>query len=224
MRGALEALGAPAEKIVVNPYGPHEAFYEVHSRPESDLVLAVGRFVPKKGPLHTLRAFASVADARPEARLVMAGDGPLRDMTQALAGELGVEDRVSFPGAVSHPEVRQLMGNATVFVQHSLVDDLGDSEGTPVAILEAQAAGLPIVSTRHAGIPEAVLHETTGFLVEEGDTKAMGRALGRLLDEPELARRMGEAGRRHVSENYSLTQHISLLDRVLAEAAGRTYV
>jgi glycosyltransferase involved in cell wall biosynthesis len=91
------------------------------------------------------------------------------------------------------------------FVQHSVRAPSGDSEGTPVAILEAAASGLPVVSTRHAGIPEAVLDEVSGLLVEEGNVSAMADAMCRLLDTPGLAVRMGEAGRKHMQINFEQT-------------------
>lgn len=221
MEGALEALGAPREKLLLNPYGPLEAFFGVEPDPASRTILAVGRFVGKKGPLHTLRAFSRVAERHPGVRLVMAGDGPLLGQARELTHELGLRDRVAFPGPVSHEQVLQLMAEATIFAQHSRADELGDCEGTPVAILEAHAAGLPVVSTRHGGIPEAVIDGATGMLVDEGDEEGMARALDCLLADPALGRRMGLAGRVHVKENYSIERHISLLDRALAEAAGR---
>jgi glycosyltransferase involved in cell wall biosynthesis len=100
----------------------------------------------------------------------------------------------------------------------------GDSEGTPVAVLEASSCGLPVVSTKHAGIVEAVVNGTGGFLVEEGDVDKMADHLLRLVRDPELAARMGAAGRRHIEADYSSAKSLGRLRQVVTEAAssGRT--
>jgi glycosyltransferase involved in cell wall biosynthesis len=153
-------------------------------------VVAVGRLVPKKSPVTAVRAFERAARTRPQLRMVIAGAGPLHEDVCAAAGA-----RVDVPGEVTSQQVQELLGRADVFAQHSVVDPAtGDEEGLPVAILEAMAAGLPVVATRHAGIPEAVLDGVTGLLVEEGDEVGMAEAIGRLADDPDLRRAMGRAG------------------------------
>jgi glycosyltransferase involved in cell wall biosynthesis len=121
----------------------------------------------------------------------MLGAGLLHDVCSKLIKALHVEHAVELKGIVDHAGVAALMQESRVFVQHSLVPASGDSEGTPVAILEAGAAGLPVVSTRHAGIIDAVIHGKTGFLVNEGDIDAMAEYLYQLLANPELASKMG---------------------------------
>ena len=103
----------------------------------------------------------------------MVGAGLLHDVCSKLVKALHIEHAVELKGIVDHAGVAALMQESRVFVQHSLVPASGDTEGTPVAILEAGAAGLPVVSTKHAGISEAVIHGKTGFLVDEGDIDAM---------------------------------------------------
>lgn len=225
MVGQLEELGAPAAKIRHNPVGVDlERFAGDGSRvAESDpILLAVGRFTEKKAPHLTVLAFARAAGARPEAELVMAGDGRLLDSCRTLAAALGVADRVRFPGAVSHEEVRRLMGRSRAFVQHSLRPPSGDSEGNPVAVREAMASALPVVATRHAGIAETVVDGETGFLVEEGDWEAMADRMGRLLDEPETAARMGRAGRERARESFGMDESIARLAGILRAAARST--
>src|SRR4051794_36516731 len=109
-----------------------------------------------------------------------------------------------FRSAVRHQEVLRRMRVADVFCQHSIVDpETGDEEGLPVAILEAMVHGLPVVSTRHAGIPDAVADGVSGFLVEEGDVAGMARHLARLAADPALRSRMGRAGRRIVEARFT---------------------
>ena len=131
-----------------------------------------------------------------------------------------MENNVVFVGACSQQEVAERMRQVRAFVQHSLVASDGDSEGNPVAVMEAQLSGLPVVATRHAGIPEVVLDGDTGLLVEEEDVEAMAQAMGRLLLEPELAARLGAAGRRRVANGFTVQHHWSAVSGVLERSAA----
>jgi glycosyltransferase involved in cell wall biosynthesis len=216
----LERLGARRECIEYNPYGVDIDLLQ-GGRPGAvdPTVLALGRFVEKKAPQLTLQAFAKVQREEPKSRLVMLGDGPLREPCISLSRELQIEGCVSFPGSVAHENVVSWMLRSRCFVQHSRKAADGDSEGTPVAILEAASCGLPVVSTRHTGIVEAVIDDVSGFLVDEGDVDGMANQMLRFVREPELAERMGAAGRRHIVANYSLERSLGRLRRVLEEAA-----
>ena len=108
--------------------------------------------------------------------------------------ETGMTDRVTLHGALGRDACARLMHRASIFVQHSVTAPNGDTEGLPIVVLEAMASGLPVVSTRHSGIPEAVADGETGLLVAEGDVAGMGAGLARLLADPALAARMGAAG------------------------------
>jgi colanic acid/amylovoran biosynthesis glycosyltransferase len=221
MERRLLELGAPRERLFYNPYGADvDAFVPGHPDQAPPLFVAVGRFVEKKAPHLTLLAFAEVARQRPDARLVMAGDGALLDACRQLAGALGIRDRVEFPGAVPHHDVARLMGGARAFVQHSVTAPSGDSEGTPVGVIEASASGLPVVATRHGGIPDVVIDGETGLLVEEGDVAGMAERMLRLVDDPPLAARLGAAGRARVIESFSMERSIAGLWDILARASG----
>ena len=150
----------------------------------------VGRMVEKKSPLTTLRAFADATQGMPDAHLQVIGDGPLLAPTKALAAELGVTDRVTFEGALPHDLVREALARSEVFLQHSVVGPSGDAEGLPTAIQEALACGCIVVSTRHAGIPEAVDHGVNGWLSEEHDLAGFTDQLHRALsgDQSEMTR------------------------------------
>lgn len=139
--------------------------------------LAVGRFVEKKAPLITLRAFAEASRAHPGAHLTFIGDGPLLEPAQALARELGADARVTFTGALPHEAVRTKLADTEVFLQHSVTAANGNTEGLPTAIQEAMAAGCITISTRHAGIPEAVEEDVTGTLVAEHDAAGFTAAI-----------------------------------------------
>jgi len=112
--------------------------------------------------------------------------------------------------------IAEIFSQARAYVQHSVVAGNGDCEGTPNSILEAAASGLPVVSTRHAGIKEAVVHDQTGFLVDEWDEAGMAAAMLRLAEDPALATRMGQAGRKHMEANYAADVRLKALAEILA--------
>lgn len=219
---ALEKLGAPSDRLHLIPTGVDVRLFSPASPGENPPnFISVGRFVDKKGPEGVLCAFALVHRDNPETRLTMVGDGILRETCVRLAGHLGLTDVVSFPGRLTHDEVRHELARARCFVQHSLTPPSGDREGTPNAVLEASASALPVVATRHGGIPDAVIHKTTGLLCEEGDVEAMAAHMAHLADTPADAVRYGLAGRRHMEENYAMADNVRALVRVLADICQR---
>ncbi len=216
MAEQLVKLGVPTEKVIYNPYGVEVTKFAQADVLRSQLrVLSVGRFVEKKAPYLTILAFKKVLERLPEATLVMVGAGPLHDVCSKLIKALHVEHAVELKGMVDHDGAAALMQQSRVFIQHSLVPLSGDTEGTPVAILEAGAAGLPVVSTKHAGISDVVIHGKTGFLVDEGDIDAMAEYLYQLLANPELASEMGKNARDHISANFNMEQSIEGLRKIL---------
>lgn len=212
MKNQLHSLGAPLTKIFCNPYGVDCNLFKAaaveHSPP---VFLAVGRFVEKKGPHLTILAFAQILKAVTEARLRMIGEGSLLGPCQDLVHALGIEEAVTFLGAQPHEHVREEMQRARVFLQHSVQARNGDSEGTPVSIIEAGASGLPVVSTRHAGIPDVIVEEETGFLVDERDVAGMAHYMQLLAEDSQFASRIGRAARQHIQAEYSMEQSISRL-------------
>ncbi|MBK9764550.1 MAG: glycosyltransferase, partial [Flavobacteriales bacterium] len=168
MEQQLLKLGCPREKLHYNCYGI-EVDRFTPSAPDRapKHFLAVGRFVDKKAPHLTLLAFHKAWQRDPELRLTMAGEGPLWESTKQLAQAEGLGNVVDFPGVITSEQVAQRMQQVRAFVQHSVVTADNDHEGTPLSILEAMASGLPIISTRHAGIPDVVEHGVEGLLCEE---------------------------------------------------------
>ena len=217
MTDKLVRMGADPKKIVFNPYGPRNFFFEIRSTYE-DVLLAIGRFTDIKAPHLTVLAFQKVLAVHPQATLIMGGHGELLEACQTLAIALGIEKSVQFLGALRHEQVMPLFAKACCFVQHSVQPTYGDAEGTPVAILEAGAAGLPVVSTTHAGIRDAVIDGETGFLVEERDIDGMAEAMIRVLSDKDLCRNMGERAREHICTNYNIDRHLSCIDGLIEAA------
>lgn len=212
MQKKLLSLGAPPEKVHYNPCGVDcQAFGGADPAKAPPVFLAVGRFVEKKAPYLTLLAFAEVYRACPSVRLRMIGDGPLLSVCQDLAKALQINHVVTFLGAQPHTVVQEEMRSARAFIQHSVEAASGDSEGTPVGILEAGASGLPVVSTRHAGIPDVVIEGKTGFLVNERDIQGMATYMLQLAQEPTLARELGQTARKHIETHFTMEQSIGRL-------------
>ena len=142
-------------------------------------------------------------------------------MQKKMVAQNNIADQVFFVGVLKQYEVAALMRKARMFVQHSNVAPDGDSEGSPVAIMEAQLSGLPVVATFHAGIPEIVKQDVTGFLVDEGDVNGMANGMIKLVLDPGMASEMGAKGQSRVINNFTLDHHLSavsaLLNRVIKE-------
>jgi colanic acid/amylovoran biosynthesis glycosyltransferase len=215
MQESLVELGCPPQKLILTTYGPDEQFLEVKPTFSQNQFVAVGRFVEKKAPQLTISAFKKVTDKYPDAKLVIAGTGELLSTCKNLVSELNLDSNVEFKGVQTPQEIQNLFKNSLAFVQHSVVASNGDSEGTPLAVLEAQAAGLPVISTRHAGIPDVVIHEETGLLVGEFDIDSMATNMLRMISDKELAKKMGEAGRDRIISHFSKEKNLTIIKNLI---------
>jgi glycosyltransferase involved in cell wall biosynthesis len=162
------------------------------------LIVSVARFVPRKRQQDLLVALSLLAREGVSFNAVLAGAGPTLADCQRFAGQLGLEDRVSFPGRLDPDAVAELLGRAEVACLSSLW------EGMPGFIMEAMAAGLPVVATNVNGSDELVLDGSTGYLVPAEDPEALKDTLGAIISDPLLAARLGVAGRERIKREYSL--------------------
>ena len=229
MRAALVGLGIPAEKISLIRCGADPERFEPRAAvPDAPMFFGVGRFVDKKAPYLTLLAFARVRRSHPEARLVIAGDGPLFETMHNLAETLDLTGAVEFPGILPPAEVARWMRRASAFVQHSVTPrvgpNAGDSEGTPVAMLEAMMTGLPVIGTRHAGIGEVIEHNVTGLLVDERDVDGMAAAMAQVIESPDEAERMGMEARQHALDKHTSSRYLQQLSDVLQSSVAGSNV
>ncbi|MNY01439.1 GDP-mannose-dependent alpha-(1-6)-phosphatidylinositol monomannoside mannosyltransferase [compost metagenome] len=218
MKQNLLRLGCPDEKLIYSTYGPNESFINLVPKFTDDTFIAIGRFVEKKAPYYTILAFSKVLDKFPNAKLVIGGDGNLFEVCKNLVYYLKLENNVFLPGVLSKEDFVGYLENSLAFVQHSITAINGDQEGTPVAILEASAAGLPIIATFHAGIPDVIINEKTGLLINEHDVDAMAQKMIMLLENKEYAIQLGKKGKENIKSNFSQERHLKILNDLVDKA------
>ena len=218
MKEMLVEIGCDKDKIIHNPYGPNPYFETITPKFSKKQFLAAGRFTDKKAPYYTILAFKDVLDMHPEAKLLMAGNGELENTCLNLIRYYGLEESVTLLGVVKPNELGNLMQESMAFIQHSVTAKNGDMEGTPVAILEANIASLPVISTFHAGIPDVIIDGQTGFLVNEHDVSSMTERMNKILNNKGLAKKMGKKGRENILNNFSMNHHINNLNKIIAES------
>jgi colanic acid/amylovoran biosynthesis glycosyltransferase len=205
LRQVVVAAGAPAERVDVHRSGislERFAFSERRATGERPRLLFVGRLTEKKGVPYLLEAVAHLRDRGHDVALDLLGDGALRASLEAHAGALGIGDRVRFHGRASHDAVVAAMRDAHVLVTPSVTAADGDQEGIPNVVKEAMASGLPVVATRHGGIPELVEDGVSGVLVPPADAFALADGVATLLDRPERWGPMAAAAREQVAQHY----------------------
>lgn len=194
LRPALECVVAPSRIVVVqNGADLTEAPERAHDREEVHLLMFSSLF-PSKGTLVFLEAFARVLEQRPFVRACVAGSWPSAEYEQealALARELGVDGPVTFTGALHGERKAAVFADADIFCLPSFYP----LEGQPIVVIEAMAAGLPVVATNWRGIPDTVVDRETGLLIDGPSPAALAEKLLFLVDAPDERRRLGEAGR-----------------------------
>ncbi len=221
MVARLHELGAPLEKLHYVPSGACcTRFHGAAPQAAPPRFLAVGRFIECKGQPYALAAFAEVLRQVPAARLKLIGEGAGLAFARQLAVQLGIAHAVEFLGPQSHDRVAAEMRAARAVVHPSLVASTGDSEGTPVVVMEAGAAGLPVVATRVGGIPEVVLHEQTGLLVEPRQITELAAQMLRLAQNPPLAGRLGAAASQRIRQHFSRQACLAALWNILRNCAS----
>ena len=178
------------------------------------------RLIEKKGLTTSLLAFAKFASRYPQSTFTIAGEGPLRSELEARARELGIGDKVSFPGFVSQAQLRELFHRSHIFLHPSERGADGNQEGVPNSMLEAMASGLPVFATEHGGIPEAIEHGKSGILVRESDDDALTRALLDAVAHPDQLTAIARNGADSVRQKFEQTAQTRTLEDYYFEAIG----
>lgn len=228
MKRALISLGCPEEKVSVYYYGvPVKKFYypdRKYDRAGAVEILFCGRLVPKKAPgilLEALEIMEREGTVSVPWKLTYVGSGSLREEVERKAERMGWKGRVGFTGhiATSDPRLVEAYRRADVFCLPSRTA-AGDKEGIPGTLVEAMASGLPVISTRHAGIPEVVSDGVEGTLVAEGDAPALARALARALSDSAWREEKGRAAARR-ARGLDLNSRIGELEKIYRELIDR---
>lgn len=219
-RGLVEAQGVPRTRtLVLHPPVPLDGLRSDGPLPAGidgkRVLLTASRLARRKGHLETIRALGRIREKYPDVVYVMTGEGPMRGELERIAEEEGVASRVVMPGFVSRETLGALFRRCEVYVSPSL-DDEGDVEGFGIALAEAAACGRPVIAGRSGGVADVVLDGETGILVDPRDPEDVALALARLLDDPALAGRMGEAGRARVAQAFAPARQARLLVGALA--------
>ncbi|HEY3990295.1 MAG TPA: glycosyltransferase [Acidobacteriaceae bacterium] len=217
---ALRA-GYPDEKLIVRYIGIDcQKFAAAPARSrEENLILFVARLVEKKGCEYLIRAIAQLRERRRDTRLVVIGDGPLRGELEQLAGSLRVPAK--FLGVQGPDAVRDWMQRAWVLSNPSVTAANGDTEGLGMVFAEAQATGLPVVSTRHGGIPEVVRDGETGLLASERSVEELASHLERMLMDRTFWNACSERAKLWVREQFDIRRCTAGLEEVYDAAVAR---
>jgi glycosyltransferase involved in cell wall biosynthesis len=211
IRERMIERGYPSSDIETHYIGVDtDLFAPAEGEKDAGMVLFVGRLVEKKGCAYLIKAMAALRPKLPESHLVIIGDGPLRSQLEALARSEG--GRCEFLGVQPPTRVKELMGRASLVSVPSVTASNGDTEGLPLAVLEAQAMGLPVVGFHHAGIPEAVAHGTTGLLCPEARVDELTEYLACLLADRTLRESFGLGARRRMCESFNLLTQTAALE------------
>ena len=218
MRKKVIAAGAPPERTAIHPISIDVSRYPRWTPSRAPTALFVARFIEKKGLLDAIAAFDRARARVPEARMTIVGEGPDEAAARALAGRLGCAAAVDFVGSKPHADVLDLLARASVLVHPSATAVDGDSEGgAPTILLEAQAVGTPIVTTRHADIPNVAPEGAGVRLCAEHDVDALGAAVA----EAFVSRQPSSAA--HVAAHHAIGRTIVDLEALytrLTEAAA----
>ena len=215
MRDQLLSLGADASKIIINPCTPNTDVFKLEQKSRiRNQFMSVGRFCDKKAPLNTIKSVELALNEVEDLSLLMIGDGPLFEDCKSYIEENGLADQIKLLGRKAPEDIAKMFNESFGFLQHSVRAKDGDSEGTPVAVMEAMVCGCPVISTYHAGIPDVVKDGVHGYLVEEGDVEGMSKKII-ALTQLENIEQMRHACVNRVLTEYTLEKHINRISQVL---------
>jgi glycosyltransferase involved in cell wall biosynthesis len=213
MKDVLTKIGCPENKIAIIHLSRKLDKVVVKEIPKNiKNFISVGRLTGKKGHLDTIRAFKKVLNEGYDITLKIIGDGPLKRTLQKFIYDNDLVNKIELMGAVNNEDTLKEIHKADAFILCSKTAENGDQEGTPTVLVEAQAIGLPCISTFHAGIPEMIPQENHKFLAEEGNVEQIKECIIKLLntDETEL-KEIIKRGRIKVEKEFNLQNEVKKL-------------
>ena len=216
-KSLLADAGISTDRIFVKYYGvPVSPAYKTHGNHEEINILHLGRLVDFKSPDRTIKAFEIACSRGLRGRLIIAGNGPLRATCELLRVRSPYRDSIQILGAVNADFAGKLLWDADIFTQHNIQGEISrQSECFGVSVIEAMAAGLPVVGTRSGGVNETVVDAETGILLDPGDVEGQADAIYRLAKDPALRQKLGSAGHKRVSDNFSMEKEAETLRTIM---------
>ncbi len=217
-------LGCPAEKIRVHRLGIDLSLFKSHPRPAASektvTIMMIGRLVEKKGFEYGIRAFAETVKQLTTAGITMkiVGSGPLEHKLKALVARIGLSENVTFVGTLSHEQIRDALKNtADILLAPSVVARNKDRDSGLMVAKEAAACSLPVIGSRHGGIPDIIDDGKTGYLVPERDFRLLAERLAQLVTDENLRRHLGQAARAKMEKEYDIDEHVAQLESIYLE-------
>ena len=209
-------MGVSTEPLDAAALQRAQELRSLHRRGAGPLLVFAGRLVDEKGVADLIEAVAEIRRELPDVSAIVAGDGPERGGLEQLAGRLGIAGRIVFPGWIGTGELGAWLAAGDVFVGPSRRGSDGWVEAQGLTFLEAMVAGTPVIATRLGGVPDTVIHERTGLLVDERAPSQIAAAVCRLAADPGLARALAEEGRRHAVRHFSRQASASAFGELFA--------
>ncbi len=210
MKKFLMTMGCVDNKIRIHHLGVNCKKFEpginLKKNNRQIKILSVARLVQKKGIEYAVKAFGELNSKYRNIVYYIIGDGPLRNELEKLVDRLKLSSKIKFIGYQKRNSVLDHFRDTDIFLAPSIVSDNGDKEGTPVVILEAQAMSIPVVATRHSGIPETIIEDNSGFIIEERNIKEMVKKISFLIDNPSERKNMGQIGRSFMINNFGIDE------------------
>jgi colanic acid/amylovoran biosynthesis glycosyltransferase len=190
-------------------------FGDANFASDPPLIVAIGRLIAKKGFATLIRACALLVERGRSFQCEVFGEGPLEDPLRGQIEELGLQEIVQLPGPQPQHELRRRLARASVFVLPSVPEPEGGMDNLPTVIMEAMATGLPVISTRIGGIPEMVVENETGFLVQPEDAVALANGIEKVINDHSLGRKLGQAGYERAQTLFSVQKNVRELFELL---------
>jgi len=225
-KSLLINAGIPADRIQVKHLGvPVPAVERVQRRRDEIHILHLGRLVDFKSPDRTIKAFEIARSKGLRGYLTIAGDGPLRMVCEQLRAESPYMNSIHLIGAVTAERAQELLADADIYTQHNTKGEFSRQEECfGVSILEAMAAGIPVVGTRSGGVLETVVDGETGILVDPGDVEGQAEAMLRLSKDPALRQQLGDAGQKRVAEYFNMEREAERLRAIIGLGENRHHI
>lgn len=225
LKDNLVNAGCPHNKITVLWSGIDlEKFYykpRTIDAGETVKILSIARLTGTKGLTYLIESFAKVVKERPNTELLIVGEGSLKSKLHKQISDLKLNNKVKIQGFVPHYEVPDILHRHHIFCLPSVVKSDGTEEGTPNVLKEAQATGMPVISTFHSGIPHIIKDGINGFLVPEKNTAQLAEKLTYLIDYSDIWADMGLSGRTHAEKNFDKFEQANKLEQLYSDVIKR---